>query len=146
MTVTKANARWEGNLKEGKGNMRLPSGTYSGPYTFRSRFETGASAAEGTNPEELVGAALAGCYSMYLANILSQAGHTPESVDAEVSVQLDVTDSGPVISKSVMHVSVKAPGLDDQTLQSKAQEAARDCPVSKALASVEKTVTASLVS
>ncbi|HZW98996.1 MAG TPA: OsmC family peroxiredoxin [Trueperaceae bacterium] len=146
MTTTKANARWEGNLKEGSGEMRLPSGTYSGPYTFRSRFETGASTEEGTNPEELVGAALAGCYSMYLANILDKAGYTPDHVDAEVSVQLDVTDAGPVISKSVMLVRVKAPGLDDETLQAKAQEAARDCPVSKALSSVEKSVNASLVS
>ncbi|HEX7000977.1 MAG TPA: OsmC family peroxiredoxin [Trueperaceae bacterium] len=142
--TTKANARWEGSLKDGKGVMRLPSGTYEGPYTVKSRFESGASRENGTNPEELIGAALAGCYSMYLASILTKAGHTPDHVDTEASVQMDTTDSGPVISKSVLKVRVKAQGLDDETLQAKAQEAARDCPVSKALASVEKTVEASL--
>lgn len=144
MTITKANARWQGNLKEGKGEMKLPSGTYSGPYTFKSRFETGASQEDGTNPEELMAASLAGCYSMYLANILDKAGHKPDSVHAEATMQLDVTDAGPVISKSVVTVRVKAPGLDDQLLQAKAQEAARDCPVSKALGAVEKTVNATL--
>ncbi|HZJ08539.1 MAG TPA: OsmC family peroxiredoxin [Trueperaceae bacterium] len=145
MIKTVANARWEGDLKEGSGKMNLPSGTYEGPYTSKSRFEAGASRENGTNPEELLAAALSGCYSMYLANILSKAGHVPEYVDVEASMQMDTTDAGPVISKSVLQVRVKAPGLDDQTLQAKAQEAARDCPVSKALASVDKTVNASLV-
>lgn len=141
--TTKANSRWEGNLREGSGTMRLPSGTYEGPYTFKSRFGSGASPEDGTNPEELIAAALSGCYAMYLANILDKAGYTAEYVEAEAAVRMD-TDGGPNISQSTLTVRVKAPGLDDATLQAKAQEAARDCPVSKALASVEKTVDASL--
>lgn len=141
--TTKANSRWEGDLKGGSGTMRLPSGTYEGPYTFKSRFGEGAGRDTGTNPEELIAAALSGCYAMYLANILDKAGHKPESVEAEASVRMD-TDGGPNISQSTITVRVKAAGLDDGTLQEKAQEAARDCPVSKALGSVEKTVNASL--
>ncbi|SRR5690554_2671839 len=141
--TTKASSRWEGDLRGGNGTMRLPSGTYEGPYSFKSRFGEGASRENGTNPEELIAAALSGCYAMYLANVLDKAGHKPEFVEAEASVRMD-TDGGPNIAAGKLTVRVRAAGLDEATLQEKAQEAARDCPVSKALASVEKTVDASL--
>ena len=139
--TTKASARWEGDLRSGKGAMRLPSGTYEGPFTYRSRFEAGASPENGTNPEELIAAALSGCFSMYLASVLSKDGHTPESVESETTV---VMEPGKGIASGRIAVTVRAPGLDDATLQAKAQEAARDCPVSKALAGFEKTVEARL--
>ncbi|HEX7038509.1 MAG TPA: OsmC family peroxiredoxin [Trueperaceae bacterium] len=139
--TTKASARWEGDLRGGKGTMRLPSGAFEGPYTYRSRFEVGASREEGTNPEELIAAALSGCFAMYLASVLSKDGHTPESVEAEAAV---VMEPGKGIASGNITVAVKAPGLDDATLQAKAREAARDCPVSKALAGFEKTVEARL--
>ena len=145
MTVTKANARWEGNVKGGNGHMRLPSGTYDGPYSYKSRFESGANSQDGTNPEELIAAALSGCYSMFLAGLLDKAGFAPEFVEAETSVQLDVTDGGPQISRGTIVVRVKADGLDEATLKGKAEEAVKGCPVSKALAGVEKSVEAELV-
>jgi len=140
--TTKATARWEGDLRGGSGRMRLPSGTYEGPFSYRSRFEAGAGRDTGTNPEELIAAALSGCYAMYLAAILGKDGHTPESIDAEAAVTME---PGKGITGGHIVVQVKAPGLDDATLQAKAQEAARDCPVSKALAGFEKTVEAKLV-
>ena len=86
--TTKANSRWEGNLREGSGTMRLPSGTYEGPYTFKSRFGSGASPEDGTNPEELIGAAHAGCFSQYLALLLSQNGTPPNAIDTTAKVSI----------------------------------------------------------
>jgi osmotically inducible protein OsmC len=91
MPRRKASARWEGSLTEGKGTMRMASGAYEGPYSFQSRFEEG----EGTNPEELIAAAHAGCFSMALAAELGKAGHTPDSVDTEATVHLDEVDDDP---------------------------------------------------
>lgn len=142
--TTKASSRWEGDLRGGKGSMRLPSGTFEGAYTFKSRFGEGASEENGTNPEELIAAALSGCYAMYLANVLDKAGHKAEFVEAEATVRMDM-DGGPNISASKLTVRVKADGLDEATLQEKAREAVAGCPVSKALASVGKTVEATLV-
>ncbi|BBM72657.1 osmotically inducible protein OsmC [Rhodothermus marinus] len=107
-------------------------GSFEGPYSFASRFEEG----EGTNPEELIAAAHAGCFSMALANRLAQAGYTPERVQTEARVHLEMTNDGPRISKIELHTEVKAPGLDEQTFLEHAEAAKQGCPVSKALAAV----------
>lgn len=146
MTTTKANARWEGTLKEGTGTMRLPSGAFEGRYSFVSRFEKGASAETGTNPEELIAAAHAGCFAMALSGRLAGAGFTPEFIDAEAQVTMDRGDAGLKISKSHLVVRAKVPGLDDAAFQEHAAAAKDGCPVSQALASLDLSVDATLVS
>lgn len=143
---TKANARWEGTLKEGTGNMKLPSGTYEGPYSFTSRFEKGAGRDTGTNPEELIAAAHAGCYSMALSGQLVAAGFTPDFIETEAEIGMEKTDSGMVIAKSHLVSRVKAPGIDEAAFQEAAEAAKSGCPVSKALSGLEITLEAKLVS
>jgi osmotically inducible protein OsmC len=133
MPVRKSQAVWEGSLKEGSGRMRLASGLYEGPYTFSSRFEEG----KGTNPEELIGAALAGCFSMFLAALLTDRGHAPESVSTTAAVHLG---AGPTITKIELDTGVKVAGVDYDLLQEVAAQAKRDCPVSKALTAVPEIV------
>lgn len=128
MAVRKATAVWNGNLKEGSGTMTLPSQGYEGPYTYASRFEEG----KGTNPEELIGAAIAGCFSMHLANQLAQAGSTPESINTTASVRIE---SG-VINQIVLDTTVNAPGLSQDVFDEKVAFSKANCPVSKALAAV----------
>ncbi|SHK47173.1 OsmC family protein [Rhodothermus profundi] len=130
MPVRKAQAVWNGNLREGKGSIAF--GPFEGAYTFVSRFEEG----EGTNPEELLAAAHAGCFSMALAHRLDQAGHTPRRVQTEARVHLEMTGDGPRVSKVELHTEVEAPGLDEQTFLEHAEAAKEGCPISKALASV----------
>lgn len=146
MPQTKANARWEGTLKEGNGTMKLPSGTYEGPYTFVSRFEKGAGRETGTNPEELIAAAHAGCFAMALSGRLVAAGFTPEFIDAEATISMETTSSGPTIAKSHLVVKAKVPGIDDATFQENAEQAKSGCPVSKALSGLELSLDASLLS
>jgi osmotically inducible protein OsmC len=134
-----ATARWEGDLRGGGGTMSL-GGAYEGQYSFKSRFEEG----EGTNPEELIAAAHAGCFSMALANILSEAGHVPESVATEAVVTFGPTDEGPTIQKIELQTEVAAEGLDADELARRADEAKAGCPVSRALAAVEITAEARL--
>ena len=133
MPTRRANARWEGSLTEGKGTMRMASGSYEGPYSFQSRFEEG----DGTNPEELIAAAHAGCFSMALAAELGNAGHTPESVETEATVHLDPVDDGFAIKRIDLQTRVSAPGVDESTFQQAAEAAKKGCPVSQALAAVE---------
>jgi lipoyl-dependent peroxiredoxin len=133
MPVRKSEAVWYGTLKEGGGRMRLASGLYEGPYTYSSRFEEAA----GTNPEELVGAALAGCFSMFLASLLGDSGHPAESVRTTASVHLS---AGPTIAKIELECQATVPGLDDAKFQELALEAKQKCPVSKALAAVPEVV------
>jgi osmotically inducible protein OsmC len=133
MPKRRANARWEGSLTEGKGTMRMASGAYEGPYSFQSRFEEG----DGTNPEELIAAAHAGCFSMALAGELGNAGHTPDSVETEATVHLDKVDDGFAIKRIDLHTRVSAPGVDESTFQQAAEAAKKGCPVSQALAAVE---------
>jgi osmotically inducible protein OsmC len=127
-----ATAQWNGNLKEGSGKMRLGSGAYEGAFTFRSRFENG----EGTNPEELVAAAHAGCFSMALSNALATAGHTPERVATSATVHFGRDEKGPVIQRIDLATEVRAPGLDAAQLQKIGEEAKAGCPISRALAAV----------
>ena len=128
-----ASARWDGSLQEGAGTMRMASGAYEGAYSFQSRFEEG----DGTNPEELIAAAHAGCYSMALSGELGKAGITPESVETEATVHLDKVDDGFAIKRIDLQTRVSAPGVDDSTFQQAAEAAKKGCPVSLALAAVD---------
>jgi len=127
MAVRQSSAEWKGTLKEGAGTMTIGKDWYEGPFTFASRFESG----EGTNPEELVGAAHAGCFSMFLSSVLTKAGFPPNKISTTATVHL--TD-GPTISLIELHTDVEAPGLTDEDLQTHAATAKAGCPVSKALA------------
>jgi len=127
MAVRQSSAEWKGTLKEGAGTMKVGSGAYDGPFTWASRFDTGP----GTNPEELIGAAHAGCFSMFLSSVLTKAGFPPVSINTTATVHL--TD-GPTISLVELNTEVEAPGLTDADLQTHAAAAKAGCPVSKALA------------
>jgi osmotically inducible protein OsmC len=127
-----AEAEWKGNLKDGKGTMKLGSGAFEGAYSFQSRFENGT----GTNPEELIAAAHAGCFSMALSNNLAQAGHTPDRVHTVAKVDFGRDDKGPMITKIDLICEVKAPGLDQAKLQEIGDKAKEGCPISRALAAV----------
>jgi osmotically inducible protein OsmC len=141
MAMRTSSARWQGNLKDGSGTMALGSGAYSGSYSFTSRFEDGA----GTNPEELIAAAHAGCFSMALSNMLSQAGFTPTSVETKATVHLTKGDSGFGISRIALVTTGDVPGIDEAEFQKHAEAAKAGCPVSKALAAVDITLEATLV-
>jgi len=140
MAERKANARWSGSLKEGEGTMRLGSGAYEGGYSFRSRFEEG----EGTNPEELIGAAHAGCFSMALADVLSEAGHEVQSVETTARVSLRPQDGEPTITAIELSTEGRVPGIDEEEFRRHAEEAKAGCPVLRALAGPEITVEARL--
>ncbi|MDR8390686.1 OsmC family protein [Aliifodinibius sp. S!AR15-10] len=140
MPTSKAEAQWNGDLKNGNGVMQFDSGSYQGEYTFASRFENG----EGTNPEELIGAAHAGCYSMALSNELAEAGHDPQSVDTRAEVTFEVTDDGPAITGIKLITEANIPGIDNNTFQEFAEGAKEGCPVSKALAGTNITLEATL--
>ena len=126
MAVRTSSAEWKGTLKEGSGTMRVGDGAYEGPFTHASRFEEGS----GTNPEELVGAAHAGCFPMFLSALLTKAGFTPTRIVTTATVHL--TD-GPTISMIELNTEAEVPGLTEVDLQTHAQAAKNDCPVSKAL-------------
>jgi lipoyl-dependent peroxiredoxin len=139
MAVRNAEAEWKGTLKEGAGTMKLGSGAYEGPFSYASRFEEGP----GTNPEELVGAAHAGCFSMFLSALLSNDGFKPTSIHTTAKVHLG---AGPAITLIELNTEAQVPGLDDKTFQEKAAAAKAGCPISKALAGVgEIKLTATLV-
>ena len=126
-------AKWEGSLKEGSGTMKLASGLFEGSYTRVSRFEEGP----GTNPEELIGAALAGCYSMYLAAILSEDDHVPNHVHTTATVHIGTVDGAPTIHTIELNSEADVPGISEETLVKYANRAKAECPVSKALAAVD---------
>ncbi|MHB0912035.1 MAG: OsmC family protein [Armatimonadota bacterium] len=130
MPVRKSKAEWKGDLKSGTGTMSLASGAFTGPYSFASRFENGP----GTNPEELIGAAHAGCFSMALAGILAAVGHTPESIRTEAQVRIDRMDDGFAITGVHLVTEASVPGIDEQDFAEYAETAKAGCPVSKALA------------
>src|SRR5690554_6440869 len=113
MPVKKAEATWEGDLKSGNGVMKLDSGSFEGSYTFASRFEGG----KGSNPEELIGAALAGCFSMALANDLAGAGHNPESVKTDAAVSLEMVSGAPTITTIRLQVKALVPGIGDDEFE-----------------------------
>jgi osmotically inducible protein OsmC len=137
MPTRESTAQWQGSLREGTGALRLGSGAYEGRYSFVSRFEEG----EGTNPEELIAAAHAGCYSMALSNNLGKAGYTPTSIDTSAKVHLNLPEG---ITKIELATRAVVPGLDDAEFQKIAEETKDTCPVSKALSAVATTLTAQL--
>jgi lipoyl-dependent peroxiredoxin len=140
MPTRKAHARWEGTLKEGKGKVDFGNGAFKGAYSFASRFEEGS----GTNPEELLGAAHAGCFAMALSLVLGQAGFKPEYVDATAHVTVTPRDGGFKITKSHLVCEAKVPGIDEVTFVQHAQAAKANCPVSQALAGTGITLEAKL--
>lgn len=126
----KASAVWKGGLKEGKGSISAPGGALNNtPYSFISRFENGA----GTNPEELIAAAHAGCFSMALSGQLGSANLTAESINTNVTLTMEKLDSGWTITASHIDVVGKVPGADAATFQKFAEAAEKGCPVSKVL-------------
>jgi osmotically inducible protein OsmC len=137
MAIRESSAIWKGNLTEGNGSMRLGSGAYEGAFSRASRFEDGP----GTNPEELIGAAHAGCFSMYLSLILSKAGHVPTRIDTTAKVHLG---EGPKITLIELLTVGEVPGIDEKTFVDFAEEAKKGCPVSQALAAVDMNLTARL--
>jgi len=141
MPTRNANATWKGGLKDGQGEMELGSGAWSGAYSFGSRFQDG----DGTNPEELIGAAHAGCFSMALSVALERAGHTPEEVKTKAKVHLEKVGEGFAIQRIELDTEARVPGLDDDTFQEHAQGAKENCPVSKALGGVDIELDARLI-
>jgi lipoyl-dependent peroxiredoxin len=133
MATRNAKATWRGNLQEGEGTMGLGSGAFEGPYSFKTRFED----EPGTNPEELIAAAEAGCFTMALSAALSEAGHTPESVETEAKVTLRNVDGLPTITQIDVTTRAKVPGLDDATFQETANAMREQCIISRALKGVE---------
>jgi lipoyl-dependent peroxiredoxin len=126
-----AKARWEGKLKAGQGFLELGSGAFKGPYSFGSRFEN----APGTNPEELIGAAHAGCFSMALSLQLEQAGYAPKEIVTHAEVQFQQTAEGFRITDILLSTEAAVPDIDAQTFQKQAESAKQNCPISKALSS-----------
>lgn len=141
MTTRSASAEWRGDLKDGAGELALGSGRLTSPYTFVSRFETGEG---GTNPEELIGAAHAACYSMSVANLLAQAGTPATSVSTTATVHLERVDGKPTITRIDLDTIGVAPGVDEATFLATAEAAKVGCPVSRLLAAAEITLTARL--
>ena len=139
MSKSKATAEWSGTLKGGAGRMKFTE--FDGPFTFASRFEDGAE----TNPEELIGAAHAGCYSMFLSALLSGEKLNPESIKTEATVHLTSDDIGPVISLIELDCKVKCEGLSREKFNELTAAAKEKCPVSRVLAATEIKLKAELL-
>ncbi len=139
MSVRTAKSQWNGTLASGKGTMNFSN--YSGPYTFKSRFEEG----DGTNPEELIGAAHSGCYSMFLAALISGEKLTPESVETTATVHLGKDDKGPLITTIELVSQVKCEGLSQEKFDELAAAAKEGCPISRLVAAADIKLTATLV-
>jgi osmotically inducible protein OsmC len=133
MTIREAQAEWQGTLKEGAGRLRLGSGIFEGAYSFPSRFESGP----GTNPEELIAAAHAGCFSMALTFILGQEGHVARTIRTTAKVHLGATTAGPTITRIELETQADIPGLEPAEFQRMAETAKTTCLVSRALAGVK---------
>jgi osmotically inducible protein OsmC len=133
MPSRSATAQWKGPVADGDGTVALGSGSFRGPYSWRSRFEQST----GTNPEELIAAAHAGCFSMALAAALQQAGYLPESIDTHADVKLENQNNGFTITSIRLATRARVSGIDDSEFQRVAADAERNCPVSKALAGVK---------
>ena len=130
MAIRNASARWTGTLTEGTGVLRTGKGGYEGNYSFSSRFQEG----EGTNPEELIGAAHAGCFSMFLSKVLTDAGHPPTSVETSAKVHLEKTDAGQTVTRIELDTVGVVPGMDAADFDKHAEAAKAGCPISRLLA------------
>jgi osmotically inducible protein OsmC len=140
--IRHAEAQWNGSLKEGSGHLKTETGVLDTAYSFKSRFEGGKE----TNPEELLGASHAGCFSMALAARLTMAGHPATSIKTKASVNFNNVDGGWAITKIELDTVAEVPGIDAAAFQKLAEDAKANCPISKALASVEIHLTAALTS
>jgi lipoyl-dependent peroxiredoxin len=134
MATRNGSAEWRGDLKGGEGDLTVGDSVFKGAYSFKSRFEEG----EGTNPEELIAAAHAACFSMALANVMAEHGHPADSVRTTAKVHLRQTDAGPTIQRIDLETEGQVPGIDQDHFAEHAEEAKRGCPVSRALAGVEE--------
>lgn len=141
MPIKNAHAQWNGDLKNGTGTMEFDSGSYKGKYSFASRFEDGNE----TNPEELIGAAHAGCFSMALSNELAKAGYNPKSVKTRAEVSFQVTNDGPTITEIKLITKANVPDIKNDKFQEFANGAKKGCPVSKALAGTKISLDATLL-
>jgi len=141
MKTRKANAKWQGTLKEGTGTLKLNSMDRKLSYNFTSRFEEG----DGTNPEELIAAAHSGCFSMALSGLIAEEGFDPESIETEANVTIEAENGGFSITGSKLKLNAKIPGIGDELFQQLAEKAKANCPVSKALGSINITLEANLV-
>ena len=141
MATRTGSAVWDGTLKQGKGNLKLGSGAFEGPYSFSSRFEEGA----GTNPEELIGAAEAACYSMALSSNLEKAGHPAKRISTVATVKLEMVSGAPRITSIDLKTDADVPGIDDAKFQEQAEATKKGCPVSVALAGTQINLEAKLV-
>lgn len=142
MPIRTADARWLGDFTGGSGTVRTGKGGYQGNFTAASRFEEG----EGTNPEELVGAAHAGCFSMFLAKLLADAGTPSTSVETTAKVHLDRTDAGPTVTRIELDTVAQVPGVSEADFQQFADNAKANCPISRLLApGVDIALTARMV-
>ena len=142
MAIRTGQAVWEGDLRSGKGTMKFGSGAFEGNYSFGSRFEEG----KGTNPEELIGAAHAGCFSMAFSAALATAGFTPKRVSTTARVHLDKGDSGFKITSIELNTEATVPGIDNDKFQQLAEDSKKGCPVSQALAAINIILQAKLMS
>jgi lipoyl-dependent peroxiredoxin len=143
MATRNGSAEWRGDLRGGGGELTVGDGVFKGAYSFSSRFEEG----EGTNPEELIAAAHAACFSMALSNILAEHGHAPESVRTVAKVHLRQTDAGPTIQQIDLETEGRVADIDQDHFTEHAEEAKKGCPVSRALGAVQEiNLTATLVS
>ena len=143
MATRNGSAQWNGNLQDGSGRLSVGDGVFEGDYSFSSRFEEG----EGTNPEELIAAAHAACFSMALSNIMAGEGHEPTSVKTTAKVHLRNVDGAPTIAQIELETEGDVPGLDEDGFKKFAEQAKADCPVSRALGGVgEMQVSARLAS
>ena len=142
MPVRNADATWEGGLKGGKGRLKTGSGGYEGNYSFMSRFEQGS----GTNPEELIAAAHAGCFSMALSAMLERGGHTPTRVHTNAKVHIEKVGEGFKITRIQLQTAATVPGLDEKTFRETAEKAKSGCPVSQALSATPIELEAKLMS
>ncbi len=140
MPTREGSAHWAGSLEKGQGTVRTSSGAVDADLTFGSRFEEAA----GTNPEELIGAAHAGCYSMALSMLLGNAGHPPEEIHTRAKVTIEKSGGGFAITGIKLQTRVTAPGLDNDTFQEQAEAAKTGCPVSQALKAVDIELDATL--
>jgi osmotically inducible protein OsmC len=141
MATRAGSAVWEGTLKEGKGDMKLGSGAFEGPYSFSSRFESGP----GTNPEELIGAAEAGCFSMALSFNLEKAGYPAKRISTTATVKLEAADSGFKITSIDLKTEADVPGIDEAKFREQAELTKKTCPVSVALTGTQINLDAKLL-
>src|SRR5690554_4420428 len=133
MPIRNATAVWEGGLRDGQGHIALGSGAFEGAYSFAGRFENGS----GTNPEELIGAAHAGCFSMALALMLEKAGFRPQRIESAAKVHIDKVGEGFKITRIDLTTDATVPGIDEQSFRRYAEDAKNNCPVSQALAGTQ---------